>query len=367
MGNIIHRMNFGTLFDRSQGRPAGFDYLRVGLSVAIMAFHAVRASAGFAVDQAAWHTWLEVPLKAAVPMFFALSGFLVAGSLERCRTLPGFLALRMSRIYPALMVDVLASALAIGPLVSDVPLWQYLSDPLFWRYLANITGLISFRLPGVFAANPEPLIVNVQLWTVPYELFCYVALSLVMLAAPEWRRRIVVCALAVLMAAQLARMEVGQNDNLAVPGRGLFLYFLGGVAAFQFRYAIPARPALLAAAAAVAAALLSGAQISAYLAIPAVVYVTVYLGLFDPRRTIISRAADISYGFYLYHYCAQQLAVWLFPEYKSYALTLAAGLVGGGLFAWASWVFVERPILSGKRRIMAWDEAIARRRTLRSA
>ena len=37
-----------------------------------------------------------------LPMFFALSGFLVAGSLERSRTLVQFFGLRALRIVPAL-------------------------------------------------------------------------------------------------------------------------------------------------------------------------------------------------------------------------------------------------------------------------
>ena len=33
------------------------------------------------------------------------------------------------------------------------------------------------NLPGVFADNPHPSIVNGQLWTVPWELRCYMLLA----------------------------------------------------------------------------------------------------------------------------------------------------------------------------------------------
>jgi peptidoglycan/LPS O-acetylase OafA/YrhL len=55
-------------------------------------------------------------------MFFALSGFLVAGSPERSKTLLTFLGLRAIRIYPALGVEVVLSALLIGTAVTTLPL-----------------------------------------------------------------------------------------------------------------------------------------------------------------------------------------------------------------------------------------------------
>jgi peptidoglycan/LPS O-acetylase OafA/YrhL len=111
-----------------------------------------------------------------LPMFFALSGFLVAGSLERCRTLVGFLSMRALRILPALAMEIVLSALVLGPLVTDLPTAAYFGDPEFARYFLNIIGDIHYHLPGVFVTNPLAS-VNQQLWTIPFELECYVALA----------------------------------------------------------------------------------------------------------------------------------------------------------------------------------------------
>lgn len=67
-------------------------------------------------------------------MFFALSGFLVAASFERTKTLGMFYGLRAIRIYPALAFDTIVSALILGPLFTGLPLSSYFSDPLFLRY-----------------------------------------------------------------------------------------------------------------------------------------------------------------------------------------------------------------------------------------
>ena len=97
-------------------------------------------------------------------MFFALSGFLVAGSMERTPKLSQFLTLRIIRLVPALAVEVLLCALILGPLVTNKPLWDYFAAPEFWAYFRNIVGDVHFTLPGVFEDNKLPRIVNASLW-----------------------------------------------------------------------------------------------------------------------------------------------------------------------------------------------------------
>src|SRR5258708_14256432 len=74
-------------------RPAGFDYLRVILALLIMLDHSIIVSLGDTA-QANLFTGIFRPLIVClVPMFFALSGFLIATSLLRCRTLVTFIGL----------------------------------------------------------------------------------------------------------------------------------------------------------------------------------------------------------------------------------------------------------------------------------
>src|ERR1041385_995860 len=89
----------------TQGRPSGFDYMRVALALGVICWHSRLTSYG--EGSGAGHVWLVdiamFPLAIFIlPMFFSLSGFLVAGSLERSRTLLTFLGLRVFRILPAL-------------------------------------------------------------------------------------------------------------------------------------------------------------------------------------------------------------------------------------------------------------------------
>lgn len=165
----------------TNGRPSGFDYLRLGLAISVVLDHSVVMTYASG-DTDLYASPLRPFLRAVVPMFFALSGFLVAGSLERSKTLLTFLGLRVIRIYPALAAEVLLSAFLIGSAVTTLPFADYFRDPLFLSYLLNVFGDIHYFLPGVFANNPRPDVVNMQLWTVPFELLCYVTLTALVVA-----------------------------------------------------------------------------------------------------------------------------------------------------------------------------------------
>jgi len=151
-------------------------------------------------------------------MFFALSGFLVAGSLERSKTTLTFIGLRLIRIYPALAVEVALSAFLIGMAVTAFPLVTYFQDPLFLKYLLNVIGDIHYNLPGVFENNPVPKIVNAQLWTVPVELMCYVALTvLVLLGGVQRKILIPLAALGLALARLILRLH---TDHWRFPNPG---------------------------------------------------------------------------------------------------------------------------------------------------
>src|SRR5262249_19035746 len=143
-------MTLGEKLAQSAGRPTGFDYLRLGLSVAVVCMHSAITSYGQPADFALWLSPLRAPLRLILPMFFALSGYLVAGSLLRSTSLVQFLGLRVLRIYPALSVEVLLSALLLGPLLTSEPVVRYITSQTFLAYLLNVTGHIHYQLPGVF-------------------------------------------------------------------------------------------------------------------------------------------------------------------------------------------------------------------------
>ncbi len=343
-----------TIFDEMRNAgptTAGFDYLRIGLALAVLIWHSVIISTGSAaLDQSLWSGPFRFLPAAILPMFFALSGFLVAGSLTRTRT-HQFIALRVLRLVPALAVEVTLSALLLGAAFTTLPLREYLLSPELWRYFGNIVGLVHFTLPGVFQNNPVPGLVNFQLWTIPFELECYAALVILSLANLLRNPRAFIEAIALLSlgatAFALLVSPVSPVDH--VPGRVLVLSFLAAVGLHLYRDKIPYSP-VLGAGAAFASAVLLQIPNASYLAPLPVAYLTVWLGLMRPPKIPFG---DLSYGVYLFHFPIEQSIMHLFPRVACWWLLTLMALPPTLACAWLSWTCVEHPILSRKMRALA--------------
>src|SRR5690606_22119128 len=115
----------------------------------------------------------------AVNVFFILSGLLVAASLDRNRGVVPFMAARVLRVFPGLVVCVLLSVFVIGRLVTRLDPVAYFTSAQTWRYLGATVSLATGHapLPGVVETLPAAGEVNVSLWTLKYEMMCYVVLA----------------------------------------------------------------------------------------------------------------------------------------------------------------------------------------------
>lgn len=358
-------MNFADRMDAAGGRPTGFDYMRLVLAISVVATHSVITSYGRAADHALLHSSFEPFMRAILPMFFCLSGFLVTGSLLRCKTLVSFLGLRVIRIYPALGVEVLISALILGPLFTALTLPEYFSDPVFWRYLLNVTGHIHYVLPGVFADNPLPDTVNAQLWTVPWELMCYVMMAILALFGVKGHRIVAPLAVLGLSALHLfGRMQdngwtyVQHQGGLA--GEILVIAFVVGVVFYLYRESIRATMPLFFGATALSIFFLWSTPFGEYLGIYTLGYVVAYLGTANPRKIGILQGADYSYGIFLYGFSVQQAFVALFPTAEWYTNILVCVPLSA-LVAGLSWHYVEKPALALKRGVFGLEEVFMSR------
>ena len=335
--------------EKEGGFTAGFDYLRIGLALAVLVWHCGILSTGSAaLYRAAWGGPFRFLLAIILPMFFALSGFLVAGSLERTRA-HQFVVLRALRLVPALAVEVTLSALLLGAFFTTLPLWRYLQSPELGAYFGNIVGFVHFTLPGVFERNPAPGVVNSQLWTIPFELECYVVLLAVSAVLRDRRGFVALVVLLSLVATALSFFLDPVSPFEPVPGRALVVSFLAGVCLHLYRDKIPCSPTfgLLAT---LAAAVLLQVPNTCYLAAFPVAYLTVWLGLMRPPKIPFG---DLSYGVYLFHFPIEQSLVQIFPGVGSWWRLALLALPSTVLCAWLSWNLIEHPILMRKKHILA--------------
>jgi peptidoglycan/LPS O-acetylase OafA/YrhL len=343
-----------TIQDRMQsagGVMTGFDYLRIGLSLAVLGWHSIGLSTGSVeLDAALWSGPFRFLPSAIIPVFFALSGFLVAGSLERNR-LHQFITLRFMRLIPALAVEIALSALFLGLIFTTLPKLEYLSSTQLYAYFLNIIGDIHFELPGVFKDNPFPGFVNGQLWTIPFELECYLALILLSVSTLLKRRLAFVTVVVCLALALTARILSGHpvDPTTHPPGRAMVFCFLAAVGLYLYRDVVP-YSSFLGAVSAVASAVLLQIPDTSYLAAFPIAYLTVWLGLMRPPAIPFG---DLSYGVYLFHWPIQQTIVHLFPGVRSWWLLTLISLPLSMGFAWLSWTLIEKPTLTRKKSILA--------------
>jgi peptidoglycan/LPS O-acetylase OafA/YrhL len=211
----------------------------------------------------------------------------------------------------------------------------------------------------VFENNPVPWRVNSQLWTVPYELYCYIALSLLAVIGVVKRPALVVLAAVGLTALNFGHDLMSNMDTLKaggtanIGGINLVISFLFGVALFLYRERIPWSGRLFWASAVAMVALLCSPFGEPFSLLPAA-YCTIYLGLQDPRKLFLLRGADYSYGLYLYGLVVSQAlaAVGVREWWSLTILTVACA----GVFAAFSWRFVEKPAMGLRPKVKALEE-----------
>jgi peptidoglycan/LPS O-acetylase OafA/YrhL len=333
------------------GRSTGFDYLRLSLAVAIVCWHSVVTSYGVDVQTAVASSPARPLVAALLPAFFALSGFLVTGSLERTKTIGMFLGLRALRIFPALAVESLIAALILGPLLTTRPLAAYVADPQFRTYFLNILGDPHYTLPGVFETNPFYQ-VNGQLWTIPSELRCYVILTVLALLGAVRRPAILLAATGAFLA--WAMVDTGLRDphffaqvSGPVPAPLLLTSFLAGVLVNLYRDRIPWRLSWGVASLAAGLVLLD-LPAGEWAAVFPLAYATVYFGLTNAPKTGVLKGADYSYGIFLYGFAIQQTFVALAPWGRHWWINIAVCVPAATAVAALSWHVVEKPALSLK-------------------
>ena len=348
-------------------RPSGFDYMRIALATGVIWLHSVEVTEGLNATLALWAGWARPFIGVILPMFFALSGFLVAGSLERNKSIVSFLGLRVIRLMPALAVEITLSAIILGPLFTTLPLRDYFGSSLFQHYFLNIIGDIHYVLPGVFSANPLPGTVNSQLWTIPFELKCYGILTVIACLGLFGARRLLLASMVLLQLAVAARMLVHHSPYVPFI-RGILLVgcFLAGITLYRWRDRLPWSRNLAIASGIVTAVLMWLPPYGDFFISFPSAYLTVYLGLLNPRRNRLLLSGDYSYGMYLYGYPIQQAFTALGAWTHSWWLNLAVTWPLAFALAAFSWWFVEKPAMWFKKPLTSLENNALKFKPFRS-
>ncbi|GAB3195132.1 hypothetical protein GCM10027062_01300 [Nocardioides hungaricus] len=266
-----------------------------------------------------------------VVMFFALSGYLITGVLERGPRLGEFYARRARRLVPALLV--LVAGVALVTLVAD-PLGD--RDELGWTMLWALTWTGNLPFASVDGAT-------FHLWTLATEEQFYLLWPATLLLLGR-HRALVVAGAATVLACLATVWWLAEAPDLAyaLPTSWAVCFVIGAAVRLHGdRLAVPAwaAPAALAALTALSVVPLRGHALTYLAGGPAIAALTgvlilawrTWLTVTGPLAAVVW-LGTVSYAAYLWNY---PLSLWL-PALPAAALTLVAAAL--------SWRYVEAPL-----------------------
>jgi peptidoglycan/LPS O-acetylase OafA/YrhL len=286
--------------------------------------------------------WVSTLGSFAVHGFFAMSGYLVATSALRFKSVPRFLGARALRIIPGLVVA--------------------------WCF-----SLLAARWAGGYAGNPGPPYINGPVWTLVWEALCYLAVAL-LFAVGVLRKSAFAAFVAVTWLVVIVNVQPGVDFYAAVVP--MLLAFMGGV--FLSLVGPVRKWTVIVAAIGLALTVsfpifnrvfdvtvgwipvsfapvgITPGSLFGWIYIACLPIVIVWLG--NWQGIVIRLRWDISYGLYIYGWPIGQLLVYVAVSRKFdlSPLTLAlATLAITAPVALASWLVVERPALKLKRFLIA--------------
>ncbi|MDT5025625.1 MAG: hypothetical protein QOE61_2051 [Micromonosporaceae bacterium] len=362
-----------TLDEVYSGRNNAFNAMRLLFALTVVVTHANILGFGHEGNP------LGIPVDVtalAVAGFFVLSGFLITRSGRRTG-LFRFAWHRVLRIFPGFWVCIGFTALVVAPL-----LWLRQHGTIHGirhsgalSYIKNnfFTDILQPGISDLLAGVPYPYTLNGSLWTLKYELTCYVLVAALAVIGVLRRARIVVLLLTLVCCGLIVADFVSGPTNVGplftfdmfkVPVGGQYekLYlltygtaFLLGAAAEMYRDVIPYNDVL-----GVSALVLVGVGSGLPLLGPALIayaYLLLWLGMRLPqfvRR--IGRRNDYSYGVYIYAFLVQQVLAILGVQRHGMAVYLSLSIVVTFALAILSWHLVEKPAM----RLKDWTPPFMR-------
>jgi peptidoglycan/LPS O-acetylase OafA/YrhL len=326
----------------SRGVGGSFDLIRLAAATAVLVSHSVPLTTGNNVGE-----WMFVISKGrttlgelAVDVFFVTSGFLVTGSLFRSSGLLDFAWRRVVRICPALIFVVLLTILVIGPTYSTISAFSYISSPTTYAYLLNGVFLYHSALPGVFASNPVAGAVNGSLWTLLYEVVCYICVASMIVFRRATNSLIIVAFILLSLGAIYEKWPI-RFEHFFVLGS----YFFAGASLYALRGKTPYNTFVLFASV-VVCILTPLLGVAPLLSQGALAYACIWLGF----QTTFEPPGDYSYGIYLWAFPVQQMAVsslGAMPWWENTAISLPITVA----IAYFSWTFIESKAMTFKNMV----------------
>ncbi|MBS0525202.1 MAG: acyltransferase family protein [Proteobacteria bacterium] len=346
-------------------RNNNFDLLRLMAAYQVVVGHVLRHLHPIPEGAGDTFTWIieRIP---GVPIFFVISGFLIAFSYRNSASLRRYSTNRFLRIYPGLW---LCFACTLALLVSFGKIdGRTLASKEFWDWIGAQLTIGQYFNPA-FLRHFGVGVINGSLWTIPVELEFYMTLPLLFWAGGRmsprarkagfvalftlsfglfsflgeegsrsvlWVKLLGVSVLPHLFEFMFGMIAFACMDRLPRYTEGRALYWLSAYFLYHLAFAALGRDAW-------------NSPIGTLVG-KALLAVTTLSVAYSWRSlsSRLLRGNDISYGIYIYHMLWVNAALVLGLGHSWMGASIV--FVGVTVTAWLSWTLVEKPALRLKER-----------------
>ena len=343
-----------SLITQFKSNHVGINMIRFILALLVLISHSWPLS-GAGSDPALVYKNLNLTLGTfAVSLFFAISGFLV-GYSAITRSPSVFIQYRILRIFPAYFFVLFISTFLLG-------FGIHLSAGLNFKYYFNLNqegpfayflhNLIMpmdlvYKINDVFGSNPYSFAINGSLWTLPLEFRLYLLLLFLILVGNLIKRHFALMIMLLYLLSYFIIEELNiqilknlYNGFIVENIHLISIFFLSSaVAVFGDRVRLNSYFILI--------TLLFLFWTSFYVEIIGIVLILFLL----PRISRVTNLNvltffknDISYGFYIYAFPAQQTVIYFLPNLRLLEFIIISFLVTTALSLF-SWKLIESPVL----------------------
>lgn len=339
----MKKYNSISLRDGVLHNPNSLNFIRLLLALLVIVGHAWPLTHS-------GNSKFEVLSVVAVDLFFAISGFLIMAS-TRHGNWYSYLWRRFLRIFPGYWVSILVVVFIFAPL-------SFLINPEQgqWSIKDGVSYIIHnstlINLQYGLGGSPNGEAWNGSAWTLWYEWTAYLGV-LILAFVPGLKRyqRLVVTvafAFSLTLTPIMELLDVTTNRYLHF-GR-LVPSFLAGACLYQWSDKIRVNKTLV-----ISSVVFTGVIywcFSGYARTPfQLVAAYAVLGMGVILKTSLCRKNDLSYGVYIYAFPVQMMLVLLGSSSLGVPLNILLCSAITVVFAYFSWVYVERPAMGLKNLV----------------
>ena len=280
----------------------------------------------------------------SVYVFFLISGFLITQS-ARSRSVSQFLINRIKRVYPALILNLIAISFIFAPLASrSIQKHLQVSDQ-FLYFIKGLTLVPSWQISIGDSLLKSKVSTgwNNPLWTIGIEIMCYLSTIVIVRCFAKLIPSITAILFLLALLTNFTALNSGSLASTYI--HYLFVFLLGSFASLDstFRQIFTLVILIL--------TVVIGTQSYGLLWYPVLLFVVLMIASAN-ISTKINLKNDYSYGIYLWHWPVLQLITNLeigSNRLVNYLLFICLTI----LFSIGSWHYLEKLFLARKSKLIS--------------